>query len=103
MADRIIAALAVVVAALSFLWTATHDHDDEPCAESGVEQCLEDACPGWEDCAASGRTDCSSLCDQSALEKCMPDGVGSPGGCCHDCLSADCVACCGVFGGCCGA
>ena len=39
MADRIIAALAVVVAALSFGWTATHDHPSEDCQgpEPGLE------------------------------------------------------------------
>ncbi|MDE0648952.1 MAG: hypothetical protein OXI12_01235 [Gammaproteobacteria bacterium] len=74
----------------------------ESCPGTGdVEQCIENACPGWADCAASGRTDCSSLCDQAALDKCMGDDLGRSH-CCTDCASAVCVSCCAFYGGCCG-
>ncbi len=42
MIDRIIAALAVVVAAASLTWTATHDHAPEPCHDVGHGHCCSD-------------------------------------------------------------
>ena len=52
MIDRIIAALAVVTAAASLAWTATHDHGPEPCHDVGGHCCTDCASAVCVSCCA---------------------------------------------------